>query len=129
MVLSKNQPEAVGRGPRPAAQRAPAVQRRNTPEHKIFHSCTGATGKGQRMAKISTSVKKNRLQGLKALRDKLAKELDGCDSCRDMAALSRQLRETMKEIEAIEGQAAAVAEGAAPKTTLELIRTKHTKEA
>lgn len=80
------------------------------------------------MAKIYTSAQKNRLQGLKALRDKLAKELDETHSGRDIASLSRQLRETMEEIEEIEGSSVTV-EYKKPQTTLELIRTKHTKEA
>ena len=38
-----------------------------------------------------------------ALRDKLAYAIDTCESMRDLAALSRQYRETIREIEEIEG--------------------------
>ena len=37
------------------------------------------------------------------LREKLAFAIDTCESMRDLAALSRQYRETIKEIEEIEG--------------------------
>jgi hypothetical protein len=46
---------------------------------------------------------KNRLDQLIALRDKLANAIDTCESMRDLAALSRQYRETIREIEEIEG--------------------------
>ena len=45
-----------------------------------------------------------RLSQLIELRDKLATAIDECESMRDLAALSRQYRETIKEIEEIEGQ-------------------------
>ena len=45
----------------------------------------------------------NRLDQLIALRDKLADAIDSCQSMRDLAALSRQYRETIREIEGIEG--------------------------
>lgn len=44
-----------------------------------------------------------RLERLVSLRDKLENAIDECDSKRDLAALSRQYRETLKEIEEIEG--------------------------
>ena len=47
--------------------------------------------------------KTNRYDQLIALRDKLAYAIDYCESMRDLAALSRQYRETIKEIEEIEG--------------------------
>ena len=81
------------------------------------------------MAKIYTSAKRNRLQGLIALRDKLAKELDGCENTRYIPALSKQLRDTLEEIEKLEGDAAEIIEIKKPQTALELIRTKHKKEA
>lgn len=46
---------------------------------------------------------KDRLAQLVALRDKLACAIDMCESMRDLAALSKQYRETLKEIEEIEG--------------------------
>lgn len=45
----------------------------------------------------------DRLTRLLALRDKLEEAINECDSKRDLAALSRQYRETLKEIEEIEG--------------------------
>ena len=45
----------------------------------------------------------NRLQQLIALRDLLAEAIDSCESKRDLAALARQYRDTIKEIEEIEG--------------------------
>jgi len=54
--------------------------------------------------KLSTAAKKgNRLEQLKTLAPILAKKIDGCDSLRDLASLSKQYRETIKEIEEIEG--------------------------
>ena len=44
-----------------------------------------------------------RLNQLYELRDILAKAIDDCESMRDLAALSKQFRETTKEIEEIEG--------------------------
>lgn len=43
-----------------------------------------------------------RLEQLIELRDILAASIDGCDSMRDLASLSRQYRETIREIESIE---------------------------
>ena len=45
-----------------------------------------------------------RLSQLIELRDKLATAIDECESMRDLAALSRQYREIIREIEEIEGQ-------------------------
>ena len=44
-----------------------------------------------------------RVEQLKALRDILAEAIDECSSMRDLAALSRQYRETIRELEEIEG--------------------------
>lgn len=43
-----------------------------------------------------------RLEQLTTLRDILASSIDECDSMRDLASLSRQYRETIREIESIE---------------------------
>jgi hypothetical protein len=43
----------------------------------------------------------DRLATLRALRDRLAKEIDETRSARDVAALSRQLTEVLAEIEAL----------------------------
>lgn len=55
------------------------------------------------MPLYTVSRKGNRLEQLKKLRDTLAKAIDTCESMRDLAALSRQYRETIREIEEIEG--------------------------
>ena len=44
-----------------------------------------------------------RLEQLKTLRGILADAIDNCNSMRDLASLSRQYRETIREIEEIEG--------------------------
>lgn len=46
---------------------------------------------------------RNRLDRLVSLRDTLEAAIDTCESMRDLAALSRQYRETLKEIEEIDG--------------------------
>ena len=45
----------------------------------------------------------SRLDQLKALRDVLAEAIDSKPGARDLAQLSKQYRETIKEIEEIEG--------------------------
>lgn len=49
------------------------------------------------------AVNKPRVDQLKELLLVLAEQIDGKPGARDMAALSRQYRETLKEIEEIEG--------------------------
>lgn len=48
------------------------------------------------------SKKGNRVEQLHELRNKLATAIDECESMRDLAALSRQYRETIGEIAEIE---------------------------
>ena len=45
-----------------------------------------------------------RLQRLINLRDTLSEAIEDCESKRDLAALAKQDRETLKEIEEIEGE-------------------------
>ena len=52
---------------------------------------------------LSDTVDEGRLAQLVELKGTLARAIDMCDSMRDLAALSRQYRETLKEIELIEG--------------------------
>lgn len=62
---------------------------------------------------------------LKALQRRIATQLDRTDSARDVAALSKQLRDVTREIEEYEPSTEM-----APKTTaLELVRGKHKKGA
>lgn len=62
----------------------------------------------------------DRLETLKALRHKLAEQLRDCESGRDVAALSRQLREVMEEIGEMES-----AEKKDSSTALSLISKKY----
>jgi hypothetical protein len=43
----------------------------------------------------------SRLTALRALRDRLAAEIDGCESARDVAALSRQLTDVLSQIDGL----------------------------
>lgn len=45
---------------------------------------------------------KGRLQGLIALRDRLAREIDGAEQSRDVAALSRQFSDVLLQIDELE---------------------------
>lgn len=51
----------------------------------------------------TTNRRGDRLAELKTLARILAERIDICESTRDLPALSRQYRETIKEIEEIEG--------------------------
>lgn len=55
------------------------------------------------MLLYTVSRKGTRLDQLKKLRDTLASSIDKCESMRDLAALSRQYRDTIREIEEMEG--------------------------
>ena len=57
---------------------------------------------GGRVESIEMSVGKGRLAELVALRTRLAQEIDVCESVRDLAALARQYRETIREIDEIQ---------------------------
>lgn len=50
------------------------------------------------MTVAKAAATNDRLATLVALRDTLARSIDGCDSLRDMAALSRQLTAVLTEI-------------------------------
>jgi hypothetical protein len=58
----------------------------------------------------TTAAKGDVLETLRALRDRLASELDGCDSSRDVAALSQRLMDVLAQIDAAE-KARPVAKG------------------
>lgn len=55
------------------------------------------------MSLLSKSKKNDRAAQLEELKYKLAKAIDTCESMRDLAALSRQYRETIKELDEIQG--------------------------
>ena len=48
-------------------------------------------------------IEKTRIIRLKDLRDRLEEAIENCESMRDLAALSKQYRETIREIEELEG--------------------------
>lgn len=56
--------------------------------------------------KLTTAARAgNRLEQLKVLSGILAKKIDSCESMRDLSSLAKQYRETVREIEEIEGTA------------------------
>lgn len=69
-------------------------------------------------------AQKGRLEGLQALRDKLASELDGCDSSRDVAALSRQFTDVLAQIQEL-----TVVVEEKPKTALDELRKRREERA
>lgn len=74
---------------------------------------------------ISIADSGDRLETLKELRHKVADALERTESARDIPPLSKQLREIMDEIESIEG----VVDKEGRATVLELVRSKHRKDA
>ena len=52
---------------------------------------------------VSLTDAQTRVEQLKTLREILAEAIDNCNSMRDLASLSRQYRETIRELEEIEG--------------------------
>jgi hypothetical protein len=52
--------------------------------------------------RLTTAVTKGRLEGLRALRDSLAQKIEHGDNESGAAALARQLRETLREIDSLE---------------------------
>ena len=59
----------------------------------------------------------DRIAALQALRDKLAQELDGCESSRDTAALAGRLQSVLAELDTI-------APPIAPETPLDVLRAR-----
>lgn len=51
---------------------------------------------------LADAVTGGRRAGLEALRDRLAEQIDGCDSARDVAALSARLIEVLSQLDALE---------------------------
>lgn len=48
---------------------------------------------------LAESVSSGRIASLEALRDRLAQEIDGCESSRDVAALSNRFQDVLREID------------------------------
>jgi len=59
----------------------------------------------------------DRIRTLEALRDRLADELDGCNSSRDVAALASRLQSVMAELDTIAPQISA-------ETPLDILRAR-----
>lgn len=55
------------------------------------------------MMSLSEMENLDRLTQLCALRDVLASAIDTCESMRDLSSLARQYRETVREIDILEG--------------------------
>lgn len=51
---------------------------------------------------IKDAVDGGRTAALRALRDRLATEIDGCESSRDVAALSNRFQDVLREIDELE---------------------------
>ena len=73
---------------------------------------------------LSEEAPKGRLAGLVALRDKLAAEIDGCESSRDVAALANRFQDVLREIEELELPAMAK-----PKTPLDELNSRRQAKA
>lgn len=70
---------------------------------------------------LSDAAPGGRLAGLVALRERLAAELDACESARDVAALSIRFMDVLEQIDGLEGGSAAVG---APASPLDELRRK-----
>jgi hypothetical protein len=70
---------------------------------------------------LSEAASEGRLAGLIALRERLAAEIDGCDSARDVAALSIRFMDVLAQVDELSGGSAAVS---APASPLDELRRK-----
>lgn len=73
---------------------------------------------------LSDAAPNGRLAGLVALRERLALEIDSCDSSRDVAALSIRFMDVLAQIDELSG--GAVAAGA-PVSPLDELRRKRSE--
>lgn len=73
---------------------------------------------------LSEEAPKGRLAGLVALRDRLAEEVDGCESARDVAALSRQFTDVLLQIDELSTNAES-----APKTGKDMLEQRRKERA
>ena len=55
---------------------------------------------------IRETLQDGRLETLKALRDRLARDIDDCESKRDLASLALRLQSVLTDIDEIEGGSA-----------------------
>ena len=70
---------------------------------------------------VSEAAPEGRLAGLIALRERLALEIDGCESATAMAALSLRFMDVLVQIDELEGGSAAAS---APSSPLDELRRK-----
>jgi hypothetical protein len=70
---------------------------------------------------LSEAAPEGRLAGLVALRERLAQEIDGCESARDVAALSLRFMDVLVQIDELEGGSSAAS---APSSPLDELRRK-----
>ena len=63
---------------------------------------------------LSDAAPNGRLAGLVALRERLANEIDQCDSSRDVAALSIRFMDVLAQIDDLNGPAAAAGTPVSP---------------
>ena len=71
-------------------------------------------------------ARKGRLEGLKALRDYLADELDVCESARDKASLSLRFVDVLEQIDELTGGATSAS---APSSPLDELRRKRAERS
>ena len=76
---------------------------------------------------LSEAASEGRLAGLTALRDRLAVEIDQCDSSRDVAALSIRFMDVLAQIEDLSGGPAGVV--GAPVSPLDELRRKRAERS
>ena len=74
---------------------------------------------------LSEAAPEGRLAGLGALRERLASEIDGCESARDVAALSIRFMDVLAQIDELDGSAAA----SAPSSPLDELRRKRAERS
>jgi hypothetical protein len=76
---------------------------------------------------LSEAAPEGRLAGLVALRERLAQEIDGCESARDVAALSLRFMDVLVQIDELEGGSATASAPASPLDELRRKRAERSK--
>ena len=75
---------------------------------------------------LSEAAPEGRLAGLVALRERLAVEIDGCESARDVAALSIRFMDVLAQIDELSD---APASAGVPSSPLDELRRKRAERA
>ena len=68
---------------------------------------------------LKDAAPQGRLAGLRALRDRLAEEIDQCESSRDVAALANRFTDVLAQIDELDPQVIEK-----PKTALDELRSR-----